>query len=120
MLTESVAAAALVSPDDHNRWAMRQLRLTPASAISGAAAVVSRFDSSAWIGEMDIPAAVVVTTKDRVITPDRQRWLARQIKDATVYEADAGHASVVMRADKFIPALQAACASVSARISAQH
>ncbi len=104
---------------DDNKWALGQFRSTAAPRMTAAAAEIGRFDSSRWINAMDVPTAVVVTTRDRLIAPARQRWLARQIAGATVYEVDGGHASCVMRADKFTPALQAACASVSARAAAR-
>jgi diacylglycerol O-acyltransferase len=110
-----VAAADAVIGD--HRWAFAQFRSTPGRRIAGAAAAISRFDSSSWIGGMNVPAAVVVTAHDRVIPPARQRWLARQIPDAAVYEVDGGHAACVLRADRFTPAVQAACASVAARAS---
>lgn len=109
----------LVDFRDDNRWAIDQFRRTSYAEITGAATVLSRFDSTSWIGEMDIPAAVVVTARDRAIPPSRQRWLARQIPGATVYDVDGGHAACVMRADRFRPALLAACASVSGRIAAR-
>jgi len=113
-----VADTVDVPTIEHNKWALAQLRTTPAAAITGAAAVISRFDSSGWIGELTLPTSVVVTSHDRLIPPARQRWVAQQINGATIYEAESGHASVVMNASVFTPALQAACASVSARVSA--
>lgn len=104
---------------DDNQWALGQFRSTTTRRIGAAAATITRFDSSPWIGRMDVPAAVVVTAKDRLIPAPRQRQLARRIPDATIYEVDAGHAGVVMRAATFTPALQAACASVSARATAR-
>jgi 3-oxoadipate enol-lactonase len=109
------AVAAEIPLADHNRWAFGQFRSTSGSGIAGAAAEISRFDSSGWIHRMDVPTAIVVTAQDRVIPPARQHWLARQIPHAAVYEVDGGHASCVLRADRFTPALQAACASVAAR-----
>ncbi|MDT4934499.1 MAG: hypothetical protein QOK11_2391, partial [Pseudonocardiales bacterium] len=103
---------------DHNRWAFAQFRSTPGAGVAGAAAAISRFDSSAWIGGMDVPAAVVVTGRDRLISPARQHALARQIPHAAVYEIDAGHASCVLRAERFTPAVRSACASVAARAAA--
>lgn len=103
---------------DDNRWAVGHFRTTSASEIAGAAAVISRFDSSGWIAGMDVPAAVVVTAQDRLIPPQHQHRLARLIPHATTYEVDAGHASCVMRADRFTPALLAACASVAGRAAA--
>jgi pimeloyl-ACP methyl ester carboxylesterase len=120
----SVAPAAAWTPGvDDNAWALSQFRSTTGRRVGAAAAQISRFDSSAWISRMNIPAAVVVTTKDRLIPAVRQRQLARQIADATVYDVDAGHSACVMRAERFTPAVQAACASVSARAAsplAQH
>jgi 3-oxoadipate enol-lactonase len=97
-------------------WAWRQFRSTSGSAVTGAAAVIARFDSRPWIGEVDVPAAVVVTARDRLVLPSRQRAMARAIPGATSYEVAAGHASCVLGADRFRPALLAATASVSSRI----
>lgn len=112
------AAEVTVPTAEHNRWAVAQLRTTRGVGIAGAIAAISRFDSSRWIAGMDVPTSVVVTRHDRLIPPSRQLWLARQLPNATVYEADTGHSGVVMRADRFTPALQAACASVSSRLAA--
>ena len=99
-------------------WAFAQFRSTSNAELLGAAAAISRFDSSAWIGSMDVPTAVVVPTKDRAIPPPRQRRLARALPNATRYEFAGGHASVVLNAERFTPALLAACASVSVRLAA--
>ena len=104
---------------DVNRWALAQFRSTTGRRVAAAAAEISTFDSSAWIGEMDVPAAVVVTARDRLIPAERQRTLARLLPDATVYEVDSGHAGCVLAAARFTPALQAACASVAVRSSAR-
>ena len=101
------------------RWAWQQFRSTSSKEIAGAAAVISGFDSRAWIGEQRLPTAVVVTARDKLIPPERQRALARRIPGATAYEAPAGHASCVIGADRFTPALAAACASVAARTSSR-
>ena len=101
-----------------DRWAWRQFRSTSGSAVAGAAAVIARFDSRPWIGEVDVPATVVVTARDRLILPSRQRAMARAIPRSTSYEVAAGHASCVLGAERFRPALLAATASVSSRIGA--
>jgi 3-oxoadipate enol-lactonase len=101
-----------------DRWAWRQFRSTPGAAVAGAATVLARFDSRPWIGELDLPSAVVVTARDRLIAPGRQRALARALPRCTTYEVPAGHAACVLGADRFRPALLAAVASVSSRIGA--
>lgn len=101
-----------------NRWAYNQFRSTSPSAITAATAAITRFDSSSWITGMHVPTAVVLTCRDRAIRPARQRRLAALLPDATMYEVDAGHAACVLEANRFTPALLAACASVVSRLPA--
>lgn len=96
------------------RWMYRQFRSTTTAEIMAAIDVIGRFDSRPWLPDLRVPAAVVVTTKDRAIPPSHQRELARSIRGA-VFEIEAGHAACVFRAARFVPAVSAACASVHAR-----
>ncbi len=102
-----------------DRWAFEQFRSTSGPAITAAMAEISRFDSSPWIGEMSVPTAVVLTARDKAIRPPQQRRLARLLPYSTTYEVDAGHAACVLEAERFRPALLAACASVSTRLAAR-
>jgi len=111
------AAELALDPAVDDRWAWRQFRATPPRAVTSAATVIARFDSRPWIAEITAPAAVVVTTRDRLIPPARQIELARSLPDASVYEVDAGHAACVLAADEFRPALLAATASVTGRVA---
>ena len=76
---------------------------------------LARFDSSAWIGEVDVPHAVVVTTRDAAVVPARQRRLAAALPDPSVHEADVDHVGCVTRPAIFVPALLDALESVSPR-----
>ena len=80
--------------------------------------VMGRYDSSDWVREIDVPTAVVITTKDRLVSPVRQLKLARAIEGATVHPASAGHAACVIGRRWFVPALVEACESVAARLAA--
>ncbi|MCA1008063.1 alpha/beta hydrolase [Rhodococcus hoagii] len=97
-------------------WAYAQFRETSYGAIGRATAEIGKFDSTAWVGDIDVPTAVVVPTKDLIIPPRRQRWLARQIAGAATYEVDCGHSSCVMNAGPFTEGLLAASSSVLARV----
>jgi pimeloyl-ACP methyl ester carboxylesterase len=110
------AAEAMAEIDDgrDERWAWRQFRSTGSRAIASSATVIARFDSRPWISDVDVPSAVVVTGRDRLVPPARQRALARAL-GATAYEVDAGHAACVLAADRFTPAMLAATASVMER-----
>lgn len=99
---------------DH-RWLYGQFRSTKPAAVMAAIDVIGRFDSSRWLRELDVPASVVVTARDRAVPPIHQRSIARAIRGATSFEINAGHAACVFRAERFVPALAAACASVHAR-----
>jgi 3-oxoadipate enol-lactonase len=76
-----------------------------------------QFDSRGWIGEVDVPTSVVVTSRDRAIPADAQRRLAQSIGDATVYTVDGDH-TACLHAD-FAPVLVAACRDVAARSGAR-
>jgi 3-oxoadipate enol-lactonase len=99
------------------RWAADELRHNDAAAVLQAAWAISSFDSRRWIGEVDVPAAVVMTTHDRLVAPDRQRRLAESI-GATLHPVAADHGAVAMAADQFVPALLEACHSVASRARA--
>jgi len=86
----------------------------PASIIQASHAL-SGFSSHDWIGEVDVPTAVVVTTRDELVPAERQRKLAASIPGAKLFEVEGDHSACVSRADRFVPALIAACRSVEAR-----
>jgi hypothetical protein len=62
----------------------------------------------------------VATTKDHTIPVRRQYRLAAAIPGATVHEVHAGHASMVLKADLFVPGLVEACGSVADRLPTPH
>ena len=100
---------------DHE-WLLRQVRSTSPGAITRAVAEVIRFDSTPWIHEVDVPTAVLVTTRDRAFGVRRQRWLASRIPRAETVEVDAGHAGCTFASDKFVAGLLAAVESVRDRL----
>jgi pimeloyl-ACP methyl ester carboxylesterase len=97
-------------------WAWAEFRRTsPWTMVQGVNAV-GQFSSHRWIGKVDVPTAVVVTTRDRFIPTARQFRLAQSIPDATVHKCPAGHVACVLAADKFAPALYDAVESVNSRL----
>jgi pimeloyl-ACP methyl ester carboxylesterase len=87
----------------------------PATVIQAVEAL-TRFSSHDWIGTVDVPAAVVVTTLDELVPAVRQRKLARSIPGAEVFEVAGDHDACV-RLDEFPEALVRACLSVARRAS---
>ena len=97
-------------------WAWAEFRRTsPWTMVQGVNAI-GQFSSHRWIGDVDVPTAVVVTTRDRFIPTARQFRLAQSIPGATVHRCDANHAACVLQADKFAPALYDAVDSVASRL----
>ncbi len=95
---------------------MKQWRSSSPWAVGQAVASLGRHHSTRWLSQVDVPTAVVVTTKDRVIPPDRQRDIAARIPGATVHEAACGHAGCVLEHQAFVPALLEAADAVTARM----
>jgi len=119
MLTRASRAAAGVlhiEETDIGQWALKEWRSTSPWAVAQAVASLGRFHSTPWLPMVDVPAAVVVTSRDRVLSPERQREVAALIPGATTHDADCGHASCVLEADVFVPVLEQAVNTVSAQI----
>jgi 3-oxoadipate enol-lactonase len=104
----------LVNMNDR-RWALAEFRATSPWAVGAAIDEIGRFDSTRWLFQLRLPTSVIVTAKDGFIAPGHQRSLGHRIPGAATYEIPAGHAACVLRAEVFVPALLAACASVHAR-----
>ena len=95
------------------RWARAQLSRTTLAAAVSAVQAVCEFSSDGWISGADIPAAVVVTTRDRIVPASRQLRLARAIPGASVHEVEADHGVCINAPQLFAPALLEACWSVA-------
>lgn len=109
------AAVDGLDATDLQTWALNEFRSTSPWAVGQALAALGRHHSRPWLGRIDVPTAVVVMQRDRVIPTDRQYLLARQIPGATVHEVDDGHAACVLGAERFVPVFLEAVATVNAR-----
>jgi pimeloyl-ACP methyl ester carboxylesterase len=94
---------------------LKEFRSTSPWAVGQAIAALGRHHSRPWIGRIDVPTAVVVMMRDRVIPTERQVRLARAIPGATVHPVDDGHAGCVLGAEKFVPVFVEAARTVNAR-----
>ncbi|MGW5377571.1 alpha/beta fold hydrolase [Nocardia sp. NPDC003999] len=104
------------APGRLDRWALGEFRSTSGWALTQVLAAVGRFDATAWLPELTMPTAVVITTRDRAIPVYRQMELATMIPGASKHLVAAGHASCVLEADRFVPVLLEACAAVAAKM----
>lgn len=115
----TAAEAFDLRPTDLHDWALAEFRSTSPWAVAQAVAALGRHHSRPWLSRIDVPTAVVVTMKDRVLPPDNQIALARRIPGATVHDIPAGHAACVLEAELFVPALLEAVHTVHARRRSQ-
>ena len=96
-------------------WALDEVRRHEPSAIVAAARALGRFTSRSWIGELDVPASVVVHTEDSVVPTRRQHKLAGSLTDAKVFVAEGDHLAVANDPACYVPVLLRAHASVGHR-----
>ena len=93
-------------------WAMDEWSRHDPSALMQAGLALSRFDSTGWIDQIDVPTAVVVTEQDQTVSPRRQRQLYESIPGALAFAVEADHRACVDAAGMFVPALMSACGAL--------
>jgi pimeloyl-ACP methyl ester carboxylesterase len=101
-------------------WAWEEFRRTRPSALFKALSAIGTFSSHEWVGEIDVPTAVVVMMRDRGVPPTRQIKLAQSIPGATIHPVDAGHTACMFGSQRFVPVLLEACTSVAERVAVAH
>ncbi len=84
-------------------WCLGELRSTSLWSLPVVMAELGRFDATAWIKDVDVPAGVLITAHDRAIPTERQRRLAARIPGAIVRESPGGHASLVFDLEHWKP-----------------
>ena len=93
-------------------WAVQETAEHDWRMVLEAGRAIGRFRADAWLGELDVPTAVIVTMKDEVVPVRRQIALFEAIPTAVAFRVDAGHDAAVAAPDRFVPASLAAIASV--------
>lgn len=88
---------------DMSAWGRREFRSTSAWTMPEVLAELGRFNSAPWVGEVDVPTAVVVTERDHTIPARRQLRLAASIPGASVHSVSGGHAALVLQAARWVP-----------------
>ena len=101
--------------DQAVEWVTHELQRNDWTAVLGAGAALGRFDARPWLHEIDVPTAVVLTRRDRVVSPRRQRMLATGIPDARTWEVEGDHGVVALAPGQFVPALVDASRHVAQR-----
>jgi hypothetical protein len=102
-------------PSSLQRWAAAEMRRHDPRSVLEAGTALGNYNAKRWIGEVDVPTSILVTTEDRAIVPDRQLAMAEAIPGATVHELKDGHVACMRAA--FAAPLVAACDDVARRVA---
>lgn len=113
---KATAGALRIESTDVGQWALAEFRSTNPWAVGQAVASLGRFHSTPWLPQIDVPTALVVTTRDHVLPASRQFKVASLIPNATVHEAACGHAGCVLQAEAFVPPFLQAVNTTAARV----
>jgi 3-oxoadipate enol-lactonase len=94
-------------------WAVEQASRHHWRMVLEAGRAIGAFRSDEWLGEVDVPTAVVVTMLDQVVPVRRQIQLFEAIPTAQALRIDAGHDAIVARPDRAVPVFVRACDEVA-------
>jgi pimeloyl-ACP methyl ester carboxylesterase len=103
-------------PANLMRWTLDEMAGHDPRCLIQAAGELGRFDASSWIHEVDVPTAVVATTRDQLVSIERQVRLAQAIPSAVLHPVESGHLNSLWRgANPFVETLVGACEEVVRR-----
>jgi pimeloyl-ACP methyl ester carboxylesterase len=100
-------------PDTMQRWAAAEMRRHDWRLVLEAGNAIGHYNAGKWIGDIDVPTAVLITTRDRAIEPGQQAKLAFAIPGATIHRIEDGH--VVCTSPTFAAPLLDACFDVAVK-----
>jgi len=113
-ITRRVGPGAQQRPSNLRAWASAEMRRHDWRMVTEAAHAVGTYNASKWIGGIDVPTTVLVTTEDKAVAPTDQMRLLAKIRDSTLQRIDDGH--VVCAKPRFGPAVVSACLDVARRL----
>lgn len=102
-------AASSAFPD----WGASERRPTDLGCLIEAGLELNDWDGASVLASVEVPTAVVKTTRDVVVPPWRQQMMADSIPGARVFPVEAGHAVCVENPRLFVPTLLSACRAVT-------
>lgn len=86
--------------DVYQPWLAAEFRRGLARELADAGRALSRYDAAPWAGELGLPAATLITTRDRLVRPSKQRELAEALH-ARVFEIGADHDLPLVLGDEY-------------------
>jgi pimeloyl-ACP methyl ester carboxylesterase len=102
------------APSRGSSWVAGELSRGSARDLAEAGRELGRFDSSGWAADLVPPAAVLVTTRDRLVPPRKQQALAAALGVGPT-PVDGDHDACSVEPQRFVRALTAALADLRRR-----
>lgn len=102
---------------EHRAWLVAETLRNDPRAVVQAGRALSRYDARGWAGELDVPAAMLISTKDRLVKPRKQRQLASAL-GATVVEVAMDHLGALEMPNEFASATVQLVESVASALPA--
>jgi pimeloyl-ACP methyl ester carboxylesterase len=81
-------------------WLAAEFRRGLARELADAGRALSLYDAEPWAAELGLPAAMLITARDRLVRPSKQRELAEALR-AHVIEIDADHDLPLVKGDEY-------------------
>lgn len=100
----------------NQQWVRSELRRSDPRALVQAGRALKHFDARAFAETVTIPAAMVITTKDRLVKPSKQHALAEAIH-ATIVEMPGDHLCNMLQGPAFADRLREAVDKVCERLT---
>jgi pimeloyl-ACP methyl ester carboxylesterase len=103
-------------PERFRDWARAEMGRHDYRHLLEAGVAMSNYHAK-WVSDIDVPTAVVVTTRDRAVNPLAQATMAFRIPGASIHRIDDGH--ITCARPGFGRPIAAAVADVAARAGAR-
>ncbi len=101
-----------IPENPRSAWLQSELMRHSARDLAEAGRELGRFDLRPWLRKLDVPSAVVLTSRDELVPPKKQRELAQAL-EAEVFDAPISHLEVTTAGDRYNRPLLDAVTAVS-------
>lgn len=102
----------------YREWLTAEMMRNEPRVMVQAGRELSRYDAREWASTLGVPAAMLLSTKDRLVRPRKQRELARAL-NARVLEVPMDHLGAIEMPELFAAATVELVSSLTAVLSAQ-
>ena len=103
LFSRGYSVASGSTPLERPPWFVSEVRAGNVAMMLEAGGAIARFDSSPWLGEIDVPTGVLVTQRDTIVPPDRQHRMAALLPHAELRHVPIDHDGCVTEPHRFVP-----------------